>query len=145
MKNNMVKGYIQYLREDCGCGEDETASTIEPIEIFSKIANTMNTKADLCPNCSQFPEECGCKGSCGNCGQDNGSCDCALNQEISIGDMVRNVNKNCPQGGSMGRVIDMPSNNSVTFSVVKPGGNASLGQLLNKTREQLTIDEKYRV
>lgn len=145
MKSNLVKGYHQYLKEDCGCGGENTTPNVEPIEIFSKIANTINASGDLCPNCSKFPEECGCKGNCGNCGQDNGGCDCSLNQDISIGDMVRNINNSCPQSGSIGRVIDMPSNNSVTFSVVKPGGNASLGQLLNKTRDQLTVDEKYRL
>ena len=116
----MVKGYEQYLNESsCGYGENPVAQ-VSPMEIFSKIATTVAEKPDTCPSCSRFPEICECKGNCGNCGTTNGQCDCSMNQNISIGDMVRNVNQSCPQYKSMGRVIDLPSNNSVTYSVVKP-------------------------
>ena len=110
----MVKGYQQYLKENCGCGENLPA-TVDPIEVFSKVATTIASKPDTCPNCSKFPEECECKGTCRNCGVTNGQCDCSLNQDISIGDIVRNVSSSCPHYNSIGRVIDMPSNNSVTF------------------------------
>ena len=140
----MVKGYQQYLKENCGCGGNLSA-VVDPIEVFSKVATTIAAKPDTCPNCSKFPESCECKGTCGNCGSQNGQCNCSLNQEIAIGDIVRNVSTSCPYFKSMGRVIDMPSNNSVTYSVVKPAGNCSVGQLLNKTKDQLTIDEKYRL
>lgn len=141
----MVKGYNQYLKESsCGYGEDPM-SQASPIEIFSRVANSMEDKQDTCPSCAQFPEECGCSGNCGNCGTMNGQCDCSINQDISIGDIVRNVNNSCPQFKSIGRVIDLPSNNSVTYSVIKPSGKCSVGQLLNKTKDQLTIDEKYRL
>jgi len=140
----MVKGYSEYLKEDCGCGMN-TPTEIAPIEIFSKIANAVKDKQDTCPNCSKFPQECGCKGDCENCGSQNGGCDCTLNQDIKIGDIVRNVGKDCPQYKSAGRVVDMPGNGTVTFTVIKPGGDSSIGQLLNKSREQLTIDEKYRL
>jgi hypothetical protein len=141
----MVKGYTDYLKENCGYNGEETKAEIAPLEIFSKIANSLPVKQDTCPSCSRFPEECGCKGNCGNCNEQNGNCDCSLNQDISIGDMVRNVNQSCPQFKSMGRVVDMPNNNSVTYTVVRPGGDSSIGQLLNKTRDQITIDEKYRM
>jgi len=140
----MVKGYQQYLKENCGCGGNLPA-VVDPIEIFSKVATTMAAKPDTCPSCSKFPETCECKGTCINCGGQNGQCDCSLNQEIAIGDIVRNVNTSCPYFKSMGRVIDMPSNNSVTYSVIKPGGSCSVGQLLNKTKDMLTVDEKYRL
>ena len=140
----MVKGYQQYLKENCGCGGNLPA-VVDPIEVFSKVATTITAKPDTCPNCSKFPESCECKGTCGNCGSQNGQCDCSLNQEIAIGDIVRNVSASCPHFKSIGRVIDMPSNNSVTYSVVKPAGNCSVGQLLNKTKDQLTVDEKYRL
>lgn len=140
----MVKGYQQYLKENCGCGGNSPA-VVDPINVFSKVATTVAAKPDTCPSCSKFPEACECKGTCRNCGGQNGQCDCSLNQEIAIGDIVRNVNTSCPHFKSIGRVIDMPSNNSVTYSVIKPGGSCSVGQLLNKTKDMLTVDEKYRL
>lgn len=140
----MVKGYEQYLKEDCGCGVNLPA-VVDPIEVFSKVATTIADKPDTCPSCSKFPESCECKGNCGNCGVTNGQCDCSLNQDVKLGDIVRNVSSSCPHFKSIGRVIDLPSNNSVTYSVVKPSGECSVGQLLNKTKDQLTVDEKYRL
>jgi len=144
----MVKGYNEYLEylKEASCGYSQDPGTqVDPIEVFSKIATTIADKPDNCPSCAKFPESCECKGNCGNCGDSNGQCDCNINQQISLGDIVRNVNPSCPQFKSIGRVIDMPSNNSVTYCVVRPGGNCSVGQLLNKTKDQLTVDEKYRL
>jgi hypothetical protein len=140
----MVKGYRQYLKENCGCGENLPV-TLDPVDFFSKVATTIAKKPDTCPSCSKFPESCECRGNCGNCRETNGQCDCSLNQDIKVGDIVRNVNAGCPHFKSIGRVIDIPSNNSVTYSVIKPSGSCSVGQLLNKTRDLLTVDEKYRL
>ena len=67
----MVKGYTDYLKENCGYNGEETKAEIAPLEIFSKIANSLPVKQDTCPSCSRFPEECGCKGNCGNCNEQN--------------------------------------------------------------------------
>jgi hypothetical protein len=134
---NKVKGFKEYLNENCGC-ENELDSQVEIKDI---IANSKN----VCGQCGQVSENCECKGSCGNCGIDNGGCDCIDNQEIEIGDIVRNVNGDCPNYKSTGRVIDTPDEKSIIYTVTKPSANSFIGQLLNKGRNQLTIDEKYRL
>lgn len=130
---NKVKGFNQYIKEDCGSTHYD--DYLEPVKQMSGV----------CAKCGQFPDSCECKGSCGNCGDDNGGCNCAQNQNFEIGDVVRNVNSDCPNHTSTGRIVEMPEDNSITYTVIKPSANSFIGQLLNKSSNQLTIDEKYRV
>lgn len=135
----LIKDFSNYLKEDCGY--DENQISLPDVEIKDLIAYSKN----VCGSCGQVSEGCECKGSCGNCGVDNGGCDCNTNQDIAIGDIVRNVNSDCPNYKSTGRVIDMPDNDSIIYTVTKPSANSHIGQLLNKGRNQLTIDEKYKL
>lgn len=98
-----------------------------------------------CTNCAKFSEECGCKGNCGNCGGTNGGCDCAMNQDFSLGDMVRVTDKDGGCNGSTGRVVDLPSPTSVTYVVIKPAGGKTPGELVNMPMGHLTIDEKFKL
>ena len=122
-----------------------------PPHLTDVLANQLNNVQDKvemrdhCPNCSKFREDCGCKGTCGNCGGTNGACDCSLNQDYAVGDTVRVINPDCDCNGSLGRVVDIPSPSSVTYVVVKPAGGRSVGELVNKPNRELTIDEKYRL
>ena len=116
-------------------------------ELFKKMTNVdgIVDARSQCPNCAKFSEECGCKGTCGNCGGTNGECDCSMNQNFGLGDMVRVTDKDCGCNGSTGRVVDLPSPNSVTYVVIKPAGGRTPGELVNKPINHLTIDEKYKL
>lgn len=116
-------------------------------EIIKKMTNVdgIVDARSQCPSCTQFAEDCGCKGTCGNCSGINGGCDCSMNQSFGLGDMVRVTDKDSGCNGSTGRVVDLPSPNSVTYVVIKPAGGRTTGELVNKPISNLTIDEKYKL
>ena len=128
---NKVKGFNQYVKEDCG-GTN-----------YGDYLTPVKQAPGVCSTCGQFPDSCDCKGNCGNCGENNGDCDCALNQNFEIGDIVRDINGDSPNHNSTGRIIDMPQDDIITYTVIKPSATSFIGQLLNNSRDKLTIDEKY--
>ena len=131
---NRLQDFSQYVKENCGCESHSEEYLPQPIQSI-----------DVCSQCGQFAEDCECKGKCANCGEENGGCDCSQKQDFEIGDMVRDVNPDCPHHQSTGRVIDMPKDDSIIYTVTQPTGNLSIGQLLNKSKNQLTIDQKYKI